>query len=144
MEILRKGSFRIVSGDAETAPFRKISTPGNQVKLRYFSQWMFPEEFSNIFRITIKRIHLGGQWLTTNNTTSSKARCNGQKCFQFHRRFCKTVSFQIFCCFIERLLSDDFTNSKELRQMSLQTLSEFKADELTSMSPEIRRKPMGV
>ena len=91
MEILRKGSFRIVSGDAETVPFRKISTPGNQVKLRYFSQWMFPEEFSNIFRITIKRIHLGGQWLTNNNTISSKARCNGQKCFQFPRRFCKTV-----------------------------------------------------
>ena len=25
----------------ETVPFRKISTPGNQVKLRYFSQWLF-------------------------------------------------------------------------------------------------------
>ena len=24
---------------AETVPFRKISTPGNQVKLRYLSQW---------------------------------------------------------------------------------------------------------
>ena len=23
----------------ETVPFRKVSTPGNQVKLRYFSQW---------------------------------------------------------------------------------------------------------
>ena len=29
---------RIVQNYAETVPFHKISTPGNQVKLRYFSQ----------------------------------------------------------------------------------------------------------
>ena len=29
---------RIARNYAETVPFRKISTPGNQVKLRYFSQ----------------------------------------------------------------------------------------------------------
>ena len=35
-------SFRRVSGDSkETVPFRKIPTPGNKVKLRYFTQWSF-------------------------------------------------------------------------------------------------------
>ena len=29
---------RIARNYAETVPFRKISAPGNQVKLRYFSQ----------------------------------------------------------------------------------------------------------
>ena len=43
MEILRKGTFPHSFGGfarnyAETVPFRKISTPGNQVKSRYFSQ----------------------------------------------------------------------------------------------------------
>ena len=38
-----KGQFphsfwRIARNYAETVPFRKISTPGNQVKLQYFSQ----------------------------------------------------------------------------------------------------------
>ena len=41
--ICGKGQFshsfgRIARNYAETVPFRKISTPGNQVKLRYFSQ----------------------------------------------------------------------------------------------------------
>ena len=31
---------------AETVPFRKISTPGNQVKLRYFSQWNYLQKLS--------------------------------------------------------------------------------------------------
>ena len=30
--------FLIAQNSAETVPFRKISTPGNQVKLRYFTQ----------------------------------------------------------------------------------------------------------
>ena len=34
---------RFAQNYTETVPFRKIFTPGNQVKLRYFSQWqMFP------------------------------------------------------------------------------------------------------
>ena len=32
---------RIARNYAETMPCRKISTPGNQVKLRYFSQWIW-------------------------------------------------------------------------------------------------------
>ena len=32
--------FLIAQNSAETVPFRKISTPGNQVKLRYFTQWL--------------------------------------------------------------------------------------------------------
>ena len=43
-------SFRIVS---ETVPFRKTSTPGNQVKWRYFSQCTLPSKnnrtYFNIF-----------------------------------------------------------------------------------------------
>ena len=35
---LRYQMQRIVRNSAETVPFRKISTPGNQVKLRYFTQ----------------------------------------------------------------------------------------------------------
>ena len=35
---LRYQIYRIVRNSAETVPFRKISTPGNQVKLRYFTQ----------------------------------------------------------------------------------------------------------
>ena len=31
---------RITRNYEETAPFRKISTPGNQGTLRYFSQWL--------------------------------------------------------------------------------------------------------
>ena len=32
-------SWRTARNCAKTVPFRKISTPGNHVKLRYFSQW---------------------------------------------------------------------------------------------------------
>ena len=34
------GFGRFAGNYAETVPFRKICTPGNQVKLRYFSQWI--------------------------------------------------------------------------------------------------------
>ena len=34
-----KSQSQVIGGSyAETVPFHKISTPGNQVKLRYFSQ----------------------------------------------------------------------------------------------------------
>ena len=36
---VEKHSFRRVSGDAETVPFRKISTAENCVKFRYYTQW---------------------------------------------------------------------------------------------------------
>ena len=42
---VERRSFRMVSfarNYAETVPFHKISTPGNQVKLRYFTQCFLP------------------------------------------------------------------------------------------------------
>ena len=46
---LERRSFRIALGDSlrnyvETVPFHKISTPGNQVKLWHFTQWMLCTE----------------------------------------------------------------------------------------------------
>ena len=49
---MERYSFHIVSGDsrfaqnyAKTVPFHKISTPGDSVKLRYFSQWVIETMF---------------------------------------------------------------------------------------------------
>ena len=45
--------------DAETVPLRKISTPGNQVKLRYFSQCVLSifivkfEQISHLFQVVL-------------------------------------------------------------------------------------------
>ena len=39
---------RFAHNYAETVPFRKISTPGNQVKLRYFLQWNNKEKLSKM------------------------------------------------------------------------------------------------
>ena len=39
---------RIARNYAETVPFCKICTPANQVKLRYFSQWMASEGKLNL------------------------------------------------------------------------------------------------
>ena len=43
---MERHSFRIILGDSpetkeKLVPFHKIFTPGNKVKLRYFTQWMF-------------------------------------------------------------------------------------------------------
>ena len=45
---------RFARNYAETLPFRKIFTPGNQVKLRYFSQWKCMEEcIQDIYKLVI-------------------------------------------------------------------------------------------
>ena len=64
VEILWKAQFphsfgRIARNYAETMTFRKISTPGNQVKLRYFSQWKWRNfSFFSRWYFTLKLVNL--------------------------------------------------------------------------------------
>ena len=47
---------RFARSYAETVPFHKIATPGNQVKLRYFQQWSFINQ--NINKNYFLRLHI--------------------------------------------------------------------------------------
>ena len=45
------GNFVVRQNYAETVPFHKIPTPGNQVKLRYFSQCLILRQSEAVFRV---------------------------------------------------------------------------------------------
>ena len=42
--MFNNSKMRIARNSAETVPLQKVSTLGNSVKLRYFTQWMTQEK----------------------------------------------------------------------------------------------------
>ena len=56
-------SFRRFAFPQKTVPFRKISTPGNQVKLRYFWQWCVHIKHVIFLKFSSNStLDLTGQW----------------------------------------------------------------------------------